>query len=418
MKLIVALNNEKIKSKLTEKYGSDVYEQDITYMEGVIEFISRYNDEITIITKDTLSGNLTKILYVKQIRLANPNAKVIYIVGNLTDEYKEFLFANEIFNIIEGNEIEVDNIIDCIENGKEVVYKNNEISYIPEFAFNEPAQDMEYLSQNQVITKQLIAVYGTSGAGKSVCSSIIAKEIADRLNISVALLDMDFENSSMDIINNIDTNISSLTSFVEDIDKMIDINNNMESYMIKDKRNSKISYFTNKTGIFECQNKLSVKYYSKIYSAIKSAYDYTIVDLPASPFLDIVLYTLNISTKVFFVINANYTSIRQATKYLDMLTKLWEIPKSKIGIVVNKVQKDSLDNIQIEAMLKDYEVIANIGNNKSMEAYVNGVVSNIDFSINCDKIYDKLGVKNVNSKKKKFKPINLFINKKGNNNDN
>ena len=51
--------------KKTGKYL--IYEQDILYMEGVLEYLSKNNVDI-LITKDTLSGDLTKQMYIKQIK--------------------------------------------------------------------------------------------------------------------------------------------------------------------------------------------------------------------------------------------------------------------------------------------------------------------------------------------------------------
>lgn len=69
MKIIVALNNSIIKDKLKEKYKEIVYNHDFTYMEDLIEFLLKQkNNDIVLITKDTLNGNLTDKLYIKNIR--------------------------------------------------------------------------------------------------------------------------------------------------------------------------------------------------------------------------------------------------------------------------------------------------------------------------------------------------------------
>ena len=66
MKIIVALNNSIIKDKLKEKYKEIVYNHDFTYMEDLIEFLLKQkNNDIVLITKDTLNGNLTDKLYIK-----------------------------------------------------------------------------------------------------------------------------------------------------------------------------------------------------------------------------------------------------------------------------------------------------------------------------------------------------------------
>lgn len=389
MKILVALNNSYIKSELEKKYLGNIYEYDILDMESVIEFLSKNNEPYIVITKDTLDGNLTDKMYIKHLKLANDKLRIIYIVKELTSEYKEFLFANEVLNILEGSTVTIESIIDLIEEDKSVVYKI--IDKSSNEKINEAA--IEYVVENQIVPKQLIAVYGTSGSGKSNCASILAKNISSKLNISVALLDMDIQNPAIDILNNVEGSNNTLSQIVEDVDKQKEINQIIEKYMIKDKNNKNLWYMTNNTSLFDCQNKLSNKYYNKIYNSIGLKYDYAIVDLPASPFLDVVPYTLLNATKIFFIINPNYISIRQASKYLDLINKLWDIPKEKINIIVNKTQKNSLDKYQIESILKEYKIVANINYNKDFESYINGATSNINNQINMEKIYKSLDIK-------------------------
>ena len=112
-----------------------------------------------------------------------------------------------------------------------------------------------------------------------------------------------------------------------------DMNEILDKYMICDKGNKKLWYMTNNSSIFDIQNKYTNKYYEKIYNSVNLRYDYTIIDLPSSPFLDVVSYTLLNATDIFFVLNPNYISIRQGIKYLELITKLWDIPKSKIKMI-------------------------------------------------------------------------------------
>lgn len=414
MKILIALDNSYIKDELTKKYLDLVYEYDILDMESVIEFLANTDEPYIVITKDTLNGNLTDKMYIKQLKLVSKKSKIIYIVKELSSEYKEFLFANEIFNILEGKTITIDAVCDLIEEDNKVVYKvvdnknkkNIKDSSVP-----------EYVIENQIVTKQLIAIYGTSGSGKSTCSSLIAKNISKKLNISLALLDMDIQNPSIDILNNLDINNNSLSQIVDDVDKQREISQIMDKYMIKDKNNKNLWYMTNNTSLFECQNKFSNKYYEKIFDNISLKYDYTIVDLPASPFLDVVPYTLLNATKIFFVINPNYISIRQAVKYLDLLNKLWDIPFERISLIINKTQKNSLDERQIESILKEYKIVASIKYNKDMEAYINGVIGNINEDICIDNLYETLNIRKTlnNSYEKSFNKnkfvTSFFLNK-------
>ena len=392
MNILIALNNEFVKIKLDNKFKEKVYKYDLCSKEEVIEFLSIKKESFIVITKDNLDGNLDSKMYIKQIRLASPDSKIIYIVENLDSDYKQFLFANEVFNILESNNLNIDNIIEAILDDGKVIYKN--LNENNGENINEPIVEYKVNVENQIISKKKIGIYGTSGAGKSLVSSIISRYMSDEVKVSIALLDMDIQNPSIDIYNNIDANIDGLTQIVDDLDKRQNINKIIDKYMIKDNNNKNLWYMTNNASIFDIQNKFSNKYYEEIYNSVIKKFDFSVIDLPSSPFLDVVYYTLNSCDNIFFVVNPNYTSIRQGLKYLDLLTKLWSIPKDKIKLIVNKVQNNSLENIQIENLLDGYEIILNIPYIKEIDSYINGAISNLNVNLDMKNVYKSIGIKN------------------------
>lgn len=398
MKIIVAINNEKLKSQIDKIYSNNVYKYDIDDMEGVIEYLSKNksNENRVLITKDNLEGNINNIEYIKQIRQTDSNIKVILFVNNLNKEYKEFLFANEVFDIIESNIITIDQIKECIESDKLVIYKNNNITN----EINENIQEKQ-----NYISKKVISIYGANGAGKSYISSILAHDICNKTKRNTILLDMDIQSSSIDIYNDLNYATNALTKVIDDIDKKKNINDCIKNNIICDIKENKLSYLTNNCSLYECQNKFSEKYYQKIYNECKNIYDYVVIDLPSSPFIDSVKYSLIFSDLIVFVINPNYLSLRQAIKYIEFANKLCDISKEKIVIMVNKLQKDSLDNMQIQSILAGYEIIANANFDYFVEGYINGASTHINSNIDFSKLYKKLNIeinhiKNQSSSKK------------------
>ena len=406
MNIILAIDNEFVREKITEIYAEKVHKYDLVTKEELIEFLSIKKEPYIVITKDNLAGNLDSKMYVKQMRLASPESKVIYVVEKLDSEYKQFLFANEVFNILESSNLNINNIISSIEEDNKVVYKEVKEENIG--SIKEPFFEYKVEVENKIIHKKKIAIYGTSGSGKSFISSIISKYISNDLNVSIALLDMDIQNPSIDIFNNIDNNSDGLTQMIDDLDKRRNVSDIIDKYMIKDKDNKKLWYMTNNASIFDIQNKFSNKYYEKIYTGIMEKFDFSVIDLPSSPFLDVVPYTLTECDNIFFVINPNYVSIRQAIKYIELLTKLWNISKDKIKIIVNKAQKNSLENVQIENLLEGYEILLNIPYVKDIDSYINGAISNINLEIDMKKIYKYFGIRDkstVNNISFNFKNI-------------
>lgn len=408
--IVTALDNTNIKEILDKKYGNLVYLYDFSTKEDVLEFLQKYvssklkeSEEIILITKDELSGTISSRDYIVRLKEIYNDIRIIYITNNLEDDFKGFLFSNDVFDIIIGKVFEVEELFKIIDSKEKIVYKcdsKEKKEFLKEDSLN-------YVTNSIVIPKQLFAVYGTSGAGKSTFSLILARKLSEKLNINVALLDMDIQNPSIDILVNSDESSNNLSNIVDDVDKRKEISDIISKYMIQDSKNKKLSYMTNNVSLFECQNKLSSKYYEKIYSSVSQKYDYSIIDLPSSPFLDIVPYTLVQATKIFFVINANYVSIRQAVKYLDLITKLWNIDCSQIGIIINKYKKNSLDAVQIQGLLPQYKVLGVLNYDENLESYINGASTNLKLDFNVDKILSWL---NINKKESKiqFSKYNIF----------
>lgn len=396
MKIIVALDNEAIKEELEKRYINQVYNEDFRQQEKVIEYLSNNHFENTIlITKDSLEGNLNGRLYIKHIRLAYENIKVIYFVEKLDNEYKKFLFSNEVFNIIEGNYININNIFEIIDENKFMVYR----------ILND--------NKTQVKENSVIAVYGTNGAGKSLVASFISKKISTELLKKIAVLDFNLENPSLDIINNIEVNSNIFEQIVKDIDNSLISNMEIKDYLINDVDNKNNFYLTSNLNILELRSKDYLKYYEFIINKIKNEFENVVIDLPSQPFLDITKCSLMNADKVIFVINPNYVSIRQAKKYLDIIYNLYDISKDKIGIVINKVTKNSLDNIQIKSLLRDYKIVLNLDYNSNVESMINGELENVCFKNNYKELFKFLNLQNVINKSKNIKTLkNIVFNKK------
>lgn len=395
MKIVIALNNGTLKEDLEKRYGDKVYKYDILDKESVIELLSKLREEeVILLTKDSLVGNIDKYFYIKQLRLAHENLKIVYFVENLDIRYKEFLFANEVFNIIEGDEISLEEIEENIQSDKKIIYKKSQ-----KICDNK----VEYMVQNNVLTKANIAVFGTSGAGKSIVSSIINNSLIKKLKLKTFLLDMDIQNSSLDIINNWEKESLSLNTVMDYIDKYKDIGGLFGI-------NSKNNHMSADMSIYDVQNKIAEKYYEKIYKNIFGKFDYCLIDLPNSIFLDVVGYTVKMVDKIIFVINPNYVSIRQAKKYLEVMVKIWNIPVEKIGIIVNKIDKYSLNKNQIKSLLGNYNIIMEIPIINNINSYINSYCTDINIDVDNSKLYEFLDIREnlLLPKKTKLKITSLF----------
>lgn len=361
MKILVALNNQEIKQKIDECFKEEVYHVDFESMEEVIEFLSTRSEEYILVTKDSLKGNIDKRLYIKQLKLANKNVKIIYIVQELTQEYKEFLFANEVFNIFEGKNIHMDQLLESIQNPQFVIYKNSQ---------------MEEKSN-----KKIIGVIGLSGVGKSVISSALSKDMCAKLRGKVLLADMSLKTHSLDIYNNISTNLS-LYEYLSQCEESNFSRKEIEKYILEDQEEKKLNYLLADDHL----GNLNEKMLDKIYQYMIDEYQHIVLDLDTNLNHLITKFWLEKVTDVVIVMNPNYVNVRNSIAYLKNLKK----NSIKLSMIINKIQRGSLDFSQIRSFFKEYYITGYMMYSKNIEGYMNGSISNIVLNCNFDRLYKKI----------------------------
>lgn len=364
-KILIAMDNIALLEKIKRCGKYDVHSYDMTTKEDVLEYLEKYSVDV-LVTKDLLAGNMSKEEYINSIRSITSNMKIILCVEKLDEIYRGFLFSKNVFDIIEGNEAGFSDIFNMIDSKEKMIVLKNNNQIIKE--------NVNKNNTLNILTKQKICVFGTSGAGKSYIASILAQITSRKLKLNTLLVDMDVQNAAIDIYNNLNNSGNNLQFVMEEIDRGSFSSQMLNELISKEKRrNGNLSFITNNMGIYECQNKLSEEYYSKLYSETENEYDVLILDMPSAPFLDVVPYSLTKADKVFFVVNPNFISMRQAVKYLDLITNIWKVPKEKVCVVINRSKKDSLSLKQVSAILEGYNICLEVEEDTRLEGIINGL---------------------------------------------
>src|SRR5574344_1584769 len=187
MNILVALNDVYIFNNLKEKYKDRVYPYDVANIENVIDIIKSKKQSFIIIIKYALEKDFEFKKYIDEVKTINSKNKIIVLITKLDENIKEFLFSNEIYKIIEGNEIDIDLIYKFIDNDENVIYKT---IYLDS-------------KKNNLDSKKSIAVYGTKSSGKSFISSIIGESLARKFRKKILIVSLDYKNQCLDILNNI-----------------------------------------------------------------------------------------------------------------------------------------------------------------------------------------------------------------------
>lgn len=381
MDILVALGNKEIKEKIDKKYGQRVYKYDISIKEDVLEFLKNTTRKYIVITTLNLLGNISNEEYIEKLRTLNSNNKIIVLVDNLTYQNKKMLLANEVFNIIEGNEIDIEVIFKLIEKDEKIIYKTI------------------YINKEINKEKRKIVVFGTSGSGKSFISYFIATAIAKYTNEDVVLDTYDTQNPLADVISNLSSNDYNSNNFIKDI---LEDKHKIDNYILKDNKYKNLSYLIkNMEVITPSYENINFK---NVINIVSNNYNFTIVDLPNFSLSSSISDMLYLATDIIFVLNPNYISLRQAKKYLEYISNILGIEKTKIKIVINNESDYSLDINQIKSALKEYKYVTKIKKFKELEAYINGIIYKIPFSYKEErKLLDFL---DINYDKYKWKVLN------------
>lgn len=381
MDILVALGNKEIKEKIDKKYGQRVYKYDISIKEDVLEFLKNTTRKYIVITTLNLLGNISNEEYIEKLRTLNSNNKIIVLVDNLTYQNKKMLLANEVFNIIEGNEIDIEVIFKLIEKDEKIIYKTI------------------YINKEINKEKRKIVVFGTSGSGKSFISYFIATAIAKYTNEDVVLDTYDTQNPLADVISNLSSNDYNSNNFIKDI---LEDKHKIDNYILKDNKYKNLSYLIkNMEVITPSYENINFK---NVINIVSNNYNFTIVDLPNFSLSSSISDMLYLATDIIFVLNPNYISLRQAKKYLEYISNILGIEKTKIKIVINNESYYSLDINQIKSALKEYKYVTKIKKFKELEAYINGIIYKIPFSYKEErKLLDFL---DINYDKYKWKVLN------------
>lgn len=364
IKILVALDNNEIKEKLNIKYGNKVYNYDFSYKEDVIEYLKRYSDDYIILTRLDLPGNISYKEYILSLKKLSNKSKIVIISNKLNIDDIKFLYANEIFNIIEGNEIDIDVIYNQIETEDKVVYKTI------------------YKKPNENNTRRSIAVLGTNGAGKSFVSYLIANSIAKYTKKDVALISMDSKNSCQEILGNINCIDYETSEYINEISKNEE---NVEKYVNQSNYYKNLWYIISKNNYNQKNNNnINIK---KFIENLENKYNYVVFDTSTCYLNTDVSQLIDWVDEIFFVINPNYISLKQAKFLLEFLSNSLNVKNNKIKIVVNKIGEFSLDIRQIKSILKLDNKIMNIKYLKMVEGYINGIIYDNVF---CHKLQERL----------------------------
>ena len=368
--ILTALGNPIVNSELKKYEKYDVVGEDLQYQEAVFDMLAIEKPQV-IILSGLLQGQFEFLEFVLEVKKKNISARIILIVDDIDSETKNLLMAKGIFDIFKDEQISMQDIIDAIDReepiSRERILKEIETErYISE----------ENMVQNEtkicIMQKQeIITISGICGAGKSTVAVNLAKNLSRKSDAKILLIDLDTLNGNLDEIlgiNKVPENVEILIdedkkcglNYIADLINKNRFDTNVLEELVIDA--GRFDVITGNTSLHSCQNILNEECYSKLIECAKEKYDFIVIDTSSNIFLDSKKWAMQVANRILFVTEDSYVCLKKATQLLYVIEKLWSIWKSKIQLVINKENKNSVESEMIEKIL-DLKLVGKIKQN-------------------------------------------------------
>ena len=393
MKMVItAIGNQRLNTILKNEKNINILTNDISYPEGILETIEKYAKvEYCIISEDLVKNNTIEL--IKRIIEKVKNIKIIFIKVS-KNEIKDLSKIENV--IIMENNFLVRDLIKKItnENSDNIEVINVLEEKIKKTNFNRLVKN---IVKNKKETK-VISILGSGGTGKS----ITCVNIANSLNKNKILI-IDF-----DILNNSLSTILGVHQYSQKIEKRLKnntlINNKIDVKDLLIKINKNIDLISGINLIFDTRYQISSIKIKDIFNELKEYYDVIIVDTSCECFFDYTKEIILNSDNSIFLVESNLVEIKKAKNLLEIYSINWNIPKSKIQILINKFNDNSIDENILSNIFYEFKIIGKINFSSEFNNIINKnkKTRRREIEEQYKKINNKVIKINFNNKKKIF----------------
>lgn len=303
---------------------SDIYKQEILFE----KFVNPdYNQADALVLMDDLNGPFSKYELVKSIK-EKFSGEIFVILSEHDDGFINFLREEKItlFTVEDDPSELIDAILYDINDEFAVKTENQEVT--------EGTETVEKI----YINKQVLAVVGTGGSGKTSVVMDLAK-LLKKDKYDVCVLDANFEKSDIGRIAGVEEKgIQAILSEKEELSENIVLN--------AVSKNKGVHYFTGLQKMIEISEAYqNIKYVIKV---LKKNYDVLIID--TGNIASFATHTAIMqSEQQLFLFNPGELSIRAVKQYLDLYKSLEK--QLKASGLINQYVETMLDSKDIAEIL-------------------------------------------------------------------
>ena len=307
MKIIIAINNEKIFKELKTKKNIKIISNNIQYKEGILEILEKNKNINYIILDENLYGQIKIEELFEKIKLINNKINIIIILNKKDLIKQDYLIKNKI-KYIYAEELSVEKIL-------EIIFDKNKI----------------------------IGITGNEGNGKTIITLIISELIAKNKNKKILIVEDNINNNSILTIYRLKNKYKNNYSK----NKVIKIKNNLELLNIKNILNN---YRKDKFKIINTINK------------IKNKYDYIFIDMQN---MDSYKFYKEIIEENILILNANVLEFEKIKRFINKDEIEFKT------ILNNYNENSISEEILKKVFCNKINIIGKIENNKNFNLIIN-----------------------------------------------
>lgn len=388
MKIITAIGNPEINERLKLEKNYEVIGRDIQYQEGILEILEEKEDIEILLISNNLPEEIEFKLLISKIINLNKKLDIIVFLREKDEEIELFLNSKKIYKIyyLKNYKAFFDNI-NLLETSKEEISKNiedfksmiiqqekflesNNIIQENKILKNNKNIDMRNVTNKSYLSRgRIISTSGVYGAGKSIISIIMAKYLSKYKK--VLLVDSDIFNNSINTILGI-----TKTKYEKNQSEII---NNVSKY--------KENFYILNLYRNNLEN-VNYTYIVDFFENLREEFDFIIIDTSADLDSNQNNIIFSLSDKVIVLIEPNLSEVKKSNLYLEKVIKDFEIQKTKINIIFNKINKYKISNRVLKEIYSEISIIGEINYSEKYNLIINkNIFKEIDLYEN---IFEKL----------------------------
>ena len=301
-------------------------------------------------------------------------------MDTISDEDKNILISKGIFDILYDSDVEISDVIDAIDREEPInIKKQLEMDLLRERTLSSQIvkeKEEEFRVNSEPLVKiqkqEVIAVFGTSGSGKSCVITNLVKSFAKKTKAKILLIDLDTLNGNLDELLNV-SKVPENVEILIDEDKKCSINY-IADLVSKNRFDVNVldeliidcggfDFISGNTSLHYCQNVLNENCYNKLLEAAKEKYDFIFIDTSSNIFLDSTKWALQEANRVLFIAGNSNIDLKKSIQLFEVIFNMWNVWKNKVQIVLNNITGSGVDD-EVFTEVSKLKVIGNIKQNQ------------------------------------------------------